>query len=250
MFQLDKSNYYHWETKLDQEESVCRFLPVKNQTQCIFSKNSFLCGHKMIDDDENYSNELQFIRVIPYFVHFCLTLSISHETPESPIDGIVFCFPSHCGDTFKKISCFLDSFLEFLSVYNPHRRTLYEASQVDRFWIFQFLSEEMFAIVFGECYNEFSSRYMFGVSQTFLLFQSNRTFERHEMPSLPEYTPKNKFNVRNAIRSSYKSKGRDYHKLEKDQGVSAVAEQFVQPTSFLQDYKPWHVIAQENKNKM
>ena len=248
MFQFDDKNTdYHWVTNLEYEDSIIQFLPVKNNTQCVFSKNAILCGHKILSNDENFNIEKQFLTIIPYFVHFCLSLSIPHANPSYPLDGIVFCFPSSYGDTYEKISCFLNRFLEFISVYNTHARTIYSPEIVDKFWQFRFLAEEMFAIVFGECYNELSSRFMFGASQTFLLFQANRTFERYEMPSIPEHTG-DRHNVRTTIRSSYRSKKRDYHRLETEKGVSAVGEQFVQATGFSQeDYKPWYIVAQDLK---
>jgi len=79
-------------------------------------------------------------------------------------------------------------------------------------WTFQFCKARFFLTVFAPCYPETSSRYGFGSSHAFLLFQPEESFLRHDLPpDTPHTTWDHPKTVRDRARVRYSQAGRKYH---------------------------------------
>jgi FPC/CPF motif-containing protein YcgG len=78
-------------------------------------------------------------------------------------------------------------------------------------WVFEFCKRTFFITTFSPCYPQTHSRYSFESSNSYVLFQPESSFARHNLEPFTIHTnwtqPKT---IRDKIRVAYKQAGREY----------------------------------------
>ena len=125
--------------------------------------------------------------------------------------------------------------------------------KVDRGWENEWMGEAFFVTGFAPFYSEKSSRYSFGATSSFLLFQPSSSFAHHSIPlplshqnifvdqsiiQLPN--GKKVKNVRKMIQDIFKSKGRDYSLIHQH-CLFIFADHFIVPDHQMNRFfVPWY----------
>ena len=238
MFSLS-SNENHWINYCEYEESAIHFDPVKLQTHCSFAAKSLIWGHKMIEEDEKYDLEEQFLKLIPHITACAMSQTFPFDKID-PVEGFVACLPENLSETYEDLCTVMQKLFVFLSKHDCCCSKVFSAEVIDKFYQLRFLKELFFVTSFGKCYSPNSSRFGFDVEKTFILLQPLRSFERHHIPPPPKPNDKVKRkNVRNTIRAAFKANGRDYHSIEEMHQIHIVPQHYVLPLSLSHDYVPW-----------
>ena len=185
--------------------SVQHFRPVVLGTNCLFAKNSKLCGSK--DWDPSLSLEDNVRASLSGLAAF-LQVALSQH-----YDGFVFevCGKEY-GDTVENFGETVRRVLLTISDSDPNQANCMRKSYIDkRGWCFEFLRETMFVTTFGPCFPSTHSRYAFGCTSSFILFQPEYSFAWHNIESdTPHTNWENPTSIRDKIRVEFRKHGRDY----------------------------------------
>lgn len=179
-------------------ESLRRFAQIQNGTECIFAPTANMWGCPAYDDRLSLTANLR--EWLALFTLFCRVSGILK------IDGLVFEFPGHFGDTVETLGRTTLQALDYLSTNDPLGARCMERNVEDSTWWFSFGGEKLFVLTFGPCYPITNSRYGFQTSCSYLVFQPIHAFSRH----LPDGDVGKSRRSREEIRLRYTNAGRPY----------------------------------------
>jgi len=208
--------------------SVKNFSPVSQNTQCFFAKTARLWGstpwnhNKSVED-----NVLENIHPFTVFLQAAKGLHLDGFVLE-----IVGKEPVKSVEEFGEL---VYRALYTLSKHDPHKVHCMDKSYIGkRGWWFEFANEFIFITTFSTCYPSNHSRYMFDANprSNFILFQPEYSFAWKNIECIPSPTTnwKDPNSVRDKIRVSYKSNGRNYRPDPEERDLIG-ANQIVPPLS-------------------
>jgi hypothetical protein len=201
-------------------ESLARFRPVQQNTECAFAKTAKIWGSR--DWNPNLSLEENVKSSIPALIQF-LTVGERDQ-----LDGFLFELrepgwaPSEGTQQPKydrkiELAQFGDKVrrcLKTISDYDPGRMHAMNRPHIGRKgWFFQFNRYPIFLTTFAPIYPESHSRYAFDAPKDscFVLLQPEYSFLYHDLdPDTPHTEWENPKTVRDRIRIAYKKAGRAY----------------------------------------
>jgi YqcI/YcgG family len=123
------------------------------------------------------------------------------------LDGFVLeLTPDHFGRSIDHLSRTTCEVLSELSKNDPVGVHCMRKSIEKPGWFFSFAGERLFVLTFAPCYPPSHSRYGFGSTSTFIVFQPDHAFSR-QLPSGHTSFPAD---IRNSIRASFSRNGRAY----------------------------------------
>lgn len=185
--------------------AVQHFRPIVMGTNCLFAKNSKLCGAK--DWDPSLSLEDNVKASIPGLTAFLKVALSAHY------DGFVFeIVGKEHGESVEAFGDAVRRVLLTLSDNDPNGANCMRKSYIDkRGWCFEFARDTMFVTTFSPCFPSNHSRYGFGCTSSFVLLQPEYSFAWHNLESdTPHTNWDNPTSIRDKIRVEFRKHGRDY----------------------------------------
>ncbi|XP_070532667.1 uncharacterized protein [Ptychodera flava] len=185
--------------------SIDNFKAIQMNTECIFARDAKLWGS--CDYDDRLTLEENVKRSVPMFMKFTAVCAIKS------LDGFVFELsgkeftsnPETLGEGVRRV-------LTVISDSDPASYHCMRKSFIGkRGWCFEFNKVTLFITTFSPCYPSSHSRYAFGATSSFILFQPEVSFALHNIPDdTPHTNWVNPKTVRDRIRVAYKESGREY----------------------------------------
>lgn len=230
-------------TLLGGNATLQRFQPIKINTYCPFARAAKLWGGKLPDEHmPRLDIRVDRIKEAATLNAGPLAEFATRSMNREALDG--FCMEIPCSPWCdveylgEKIRGLLTALADLDP--SPGENCMKKMGSIDNVqWRFRFAGEDWFITSFSPAYKEDSSRYSFGSTTSFLLFQPSTSFARHGMV---EDTPASATNwkhpttMRDKARVAFKQNGCPYHipdtlpypvaehivKPEKDDGTNVV----------------------------
>lgn len=203
-------------------EAVKKFNSIRLQTNCLFAASAKLWGN---DWNEHASGKTSFLQdlepallavnvalTLPRLLRFCLEVRAG-----SRLDGFVFEIRgSNYSSDLHRFSSTVKQVLSIISAADPSGIDCIGTTDITkRSWYFHFAKEPFFITTFAPFYSSSHPRYQFEqhIDSCFILLQPEESFLHHKLP--PD-KPKHQTNwntptdIRDRIRSNFKSHGREY----------------------------------------
>lgn len=175
--------------------SLRRFESVRQHTDCIFARGTKLWGSGTWESGEFANNLDQFAMLLRRFVAVADT---------DRLDGIVLEIAEvEAGSTVASLAATTRAIVDGLAERDP--APIPGPPIDDPNWWLTFAGGTFFVATFAPCYDETSSRYNFGLKNTYLLFQTLGSFlRRHAVGGgIPE-------SARLKTRKAFAASGRPY----------------------------------------
>jgi hypothetical protein len=177
--------------------SLRRFDAIREQTECVFARGTRLWGSDEWPPADfgrgvaNFAGLLESFAGVP-----------AHERPDGAVLEVA---DPAAGATVDALARTTREVLTGLSRLDPGHDRCMDRPIEDRAWWFTFAAQPFFVVTFAPCYGPDSSRYAFGLTATYLLFQTRDSFVRRwdrDSRIPPE--------SRTRIRSAFAGAGRPY----------------------------------------
>eukprot|EP00118_Oscarella_pearsei_P009343 m.53655 g.53655 ORF g.53655 m.53655 type:complete len:334 (+) comp34273_c0_seq5:31-1032(+) len=216
----------------ESSETLQNFRPVQRNTHCIFSKTAKIWGAQPWKDNLTFEENVH--RSIPMLIKFLATGKFL------ALDGFLFELPAtEYGKSPTVFGQGVNRLLRCLSDADPAGVHCMNKSYVSgRGWYFEFDKESIFVTTFAPCYPSSHSRYSFGATSCYVLFQPEYSFAIHDIePDTPETNWECPKTIRDKIRVAYKKNGQEY--LIKDTVYYPPAHDIVKPLGLHQEPVEW-----------
>jgi hypothetical protein len=179
--------------------SLQHFNYIKMHTNCPYAASARLWGCPEWLETASLENNVKLS--LPSFLHF------AKVSRDEQLDGYVFeAIGEAYGSTVERLADTTRRVLTCLSEHDPAQAHCMQQSIERPDWHFSVAGERFFVITFAPCYGSDNSRYAFGVRSTFILFQTDHSFDRRVPPNesrIPD-------SMRNQVRVKFAAKGRPY----------------------------------------
>ena len=179
--------------------SVYNFEPIRRGTHCLYAITSRLWGSPSYDEAMGFEENMD--RVLE---DMCDFLDVARE---QRLDGYVLELPgSGFGENIEMLACTFHRVLRALSDRDPAGEHCLNQPIEDLAWSFALGGDKIFVNTFAPLYPEGHSRYGFGSSSTWVMFQPRHSFRRVAKTGETALPP----HVRLRIREDHASHDRAY----------------------------------------
>lgn len=179
--------------------SVYNFEPIRRGTHCLYAATSRLWGSPPYDEPISFEENMERI-----LEDMCDFLDVARE---QRLDGYVLELPG-CGfaENIEMLSRTFHRVLRVLSDRDPAGEHCLDQPIEDLAWSFALGGDKIFVNAFAPFYPEGHSRYGFGSSSTWIMFQPRHSFRRIAKPGETALPP----HVRLRIRDDHAAHDRAY----------------------------------------
>lgn len=155
--------------------AVQNFSSIQERTQCIFAAASKLWGPLNWDQQNSIVSNVN--RSMPLFKEFII------QGEKLCLDGFVIELSNiSYGNTLSALCRTTKQVLQAIWEQDPLQQPDWLHGIDSPGWFYSFAGQRLFIFATGPCYDAASSRFAYGCTSTFLLFQPEHSFRRRESP--------------------------------------------------------------------